>query len=172
MKKEHLAASIAGKALAAPTNEVEAKLVEIWSELLGIEKERIGIEDNFFELGGHSLKATLLMSKIHKQLNVKIPLVELFMNPTIKGISKYIKDLTEDKYVPVEPAEKKEYDALSSAQKRMYILTEMETGSIVYNMPLVLELEGKVDVKKLEEVFIKIIRRHESLCNRFWESGE
>ncbi|MCS4483579.1 phosphopantetheine-binding protein, partial [Clostridium botulinum] len=42
------------------------------------------MNDNFFDLGGHSLKATILMSKIHKELNREVPLKELFKSPTIK----------------------------------------------------------------------------------------
>jgi len=38
----------------APTNELEARLVSIWAEVLGVNREQIGIDDNFFELGGHS----------------------------------------------------------------------------------------------------------------------
>jgi amino acid adenylation domain-containing protein len=152
----------------APRDELEEKIALTWAEVLDMEKEIIGINDNFFELGGHSLKATLLISKMHKQLNVKIPLVELFTNPTIRSLSKHIKGSTgEDNYVSIEPREKMEYYALSSAQKRMFIVTEMETESIVYNMPTVSELEGKLDVKKLEEVFIKLIKRHESLRTSF-----
>jgi tyrocidine synthetase-3 len=55
-----------GKELTAPRNQIEKELLEIWSELLSVEKEYIGIDSNFFELGGHSLKATLLTSQIHK----------------------------------------------------------------------------------------------------------
>jgi amino acid adenylation domain-containing protein len=40
-----------------PEDEVEEKLAELWSEVLGMEKGLIGINSNFFELGGHSLKA-------------------------------------------------------------------------------------------------------------------
>ena len=49
----------AGKEYMPPTNETEKKLREIWSEVLHIEKEIIGIKDNFFYLGGHSLKGTI-----------------------------------------------------------------------------------------------------------------
>ncbi|SFB47264.1 non-ribosomal peptide synthetase, partial [Clostridium frigidicarnis] len=63
-----------------PRNKVEEKLVEIWSEVLGIKK--IGINDSFFELGGHSLKAMTLISKIHKETNKEVPLKELFKSPT------------------------------------------------------------------------------------------
>ena len=43
-----------GPGAASPTNEVERKVLEIWSDVLGIEKERIGLDDNFSELGAHS----------------------------------------------------------------------------------------------------------------------
>ncbi|MCP5054018.1 MAG: AMP-binding protein, partial [bacterium] len=49
-----------------PASVIEKKLLEIWVEVLGIGRDRIGIESNFFQLGGHSLKATLLVSEIYK----------------------------------------------------------------------------------------------------------
>ena len=52
----------------------------------------IGIDDDFFELGGHSLKATVLTSRIHKDLNVIVPLAEIFKTQTIRGLGEYIKN--------------------------------------------------------------------------------
>jgi acyl carrier protein len=69
-----------------PGNEREEKMVEIWSEILGIEKEVIGIHDNFFECGGNSLKLTILAAKVHEVFNVDLPLEEAFQTPTVKGI--------------------------------------------------------------------------------------
>jgi acyl carrier protein len=77
---------IAGEYI-APENEVETKLVEIWSEVLGIEKEKISITANFFRLGGHSLKAIILIEKLHKELNVRVPLAAIFRFPTIREIA-------------------------------------------------------------------------------------
>ncbi len=37
----------------APGSELERKLVDIWQQMLHI--QRVGIHDNFFKLGGHSL---------------------------------------------------------------------------------------------------------------------
>ncbi|NIM13070.1 MAG: amino acid adenylation domain-containing protein, partial [Candidatus Aminicenantes bacterium] len=69
----------------APRNEIEKKLVEIWREVLGLgDDTSIGIEDNFFDLGGHSLKATILAAKIHRELDIEIPLTEIFKSPTIR----------------------------------------------------------------------------------------
>ncbi|MBQ4803340.1 amino acid adenylation domain-containing protein [Aquimarina sp. MMG015] len=66
----------------APRNEMEIKLVEVWKELLGI--ERIGINENFFELGGHSLKLIKLVNAYHKIFNVEIKLKDLFVFKTIE----------------------------------------------------------------------------------------
>jgi acyl carrier protein len=82
----------------APGNRVEEKLAGIWSRVLGIEKGIIGTYSNFFQIGGHSLRATVLVSKIHKELNVKIPLAEIFKTPTIKGLSEFILQADQDKY--------------------------------------------------------------------------
>ncbi|MHB9940925.1 hypothetical protein CF065_04670 [Clostridium sporogenes] len=149
----------------APRNKVEETLAKIWSKILGVEK--IGINDNFFDLGGHSLKATILMSKIHKELNKEVSLKELFKSPTIKELGKYIEDAEENLYSKIEKVEEKEYYETSSAQKRMYMLQQFNKDSTVYNIPAVFELEGNVDKKKIEESFRKLIERHEALRTYF-----
>jgi amino acid adenylation domain-containing protein len=78
----------------APRNEVEEKLVKIWAGVLGegIVEDHIGIDTDFFELGGHSLKATVLASRIYKELNTAVPLGEIFKAPTIRKLSEYIQN--------------------------------------------------------------------------------
>jgi acyl carrier protein len=77
-----------GEEYETPGNEIEKKLAVIWSELLGIEIDLISINANFFELGGHSLRAATLISKIRKEFNVNLPLVELFKDPTVNALAK------------------------------------------------------------------------------------
>ncbi|UCH93607.1 MAG: amino acid adenylation domain-containing protein, partial [Candidatus Aminicenantes bacterium] len=149
----------------APGSETEQQLARIWSQVLGI--NRIGIHDNFFQLGGHSLNATVLVAKIHKELDVKIPLKVIFKVPVIRGLSEYIKGALREKYISVEPVEKKEYYALSSAQKRLYILQQMDVNSTGYNMPRVVLVEGETHKEELAEAFRKLIHRHESLRTAF-----
>ena len=74
----------------APSTEIEEKLVEIWSEVLKIDQELISVNRSFFELGGHSLKATVLVNKINKELNITIPLKEIFAKPTINQQAEFI----------------------------------------------------------------------------------
>ncbi|MCP5047403.1 MAG: amino acid adenylation domain-containing protein, partial [bacterium] len=157
----------AGDDYVAPRDPVENQLVVLWSKVLGIEPSNIGIEDNFFDLGGHSLKATIIVSKIHKALNVKVPLTEVFRTPTIRQLAQYIHAADRERYASIEPAEKKEYYGLSAAQKRLYILYQMDLESTAYNMPQFIPLRQTSSMEKLEEAFIKLIDRHESLRTSF-----
>lgn len=68
----------------APRNKTEQLLATIWEEVLGV--ERVGITDNFFALGGHSLKAILVLSRIQKELSLKLELRDLFMLPTLADL--------------------------------------------------------------------------------------
>ncbi len=149
----------------APRNEIEERLIEIWNSILSVGE--IGINDNFFELGGHSLKATVLMGKIHKELNVEIPLKEIFNLRTIKELSKYIISKEKSIYEEIKKVKKKDYYETSSAQKRMYIIQQLDKESLAYNMPMVFELEGEIDKVKIEEVLKKLCIRHEALRTSF-----
>jgi syringomycin synthetase protein SyrE len=73
-----------------PNTETEAKLIEIWADVLNVDPEIIGIETNFFSLGGHSLNATLLVSRMHREFNVKLPIADIFTTPFIKDLGRNI----------------------------------------------------------------------------------
>jgi len=70
--------------LAGPRNEVEAKLAEVWRELLPV--ERVGIEQNFFELGGHSLLVLQVTARIRRIFDGELAVRSVFEAPTIAGL--------------------------------------------------------------------------------------
>jgi phthiocerol/phenolphthiocerol synthesis type-I polyketide synthase E len=75
---------------AAPENEVEEQLAELWSGLLGIEK--VGIHDDFFGLGGHSLLATQIVARVRDLFHLDLPLQSIFEAPTIARYALLIED--------------------------------------------------------------------------------
>ncbi|MCP4218143.1 MAG: AMP-binding protein, partial [bacterium] len=155
----------------APRTDMEKILVDTWSEVLSVDKKIIGIGADFFQLGGHSLIATILTAKLHKVLNVKVPLTVIFQCPTIRLLSEYINSAQKEKHQCIEPVEKKEYYQLSSAQKRLYLLQQMTPGSTAYNIPETIsvgtEAGMELDKERLENTFIELIQRHESLRTSF-----
>ncbi|NKF08878.1 AMP-binding protein, partial [Clostridium gasigenes] len=148
-----------------PRTDIEKKIAEIWEEVLGIEK--VGINDNFFEIGGNSLKAILVTTKIGKELKKDISVKSIFENPIIKLLSKYIDESIDTVYSMIEKVEEQEYYKMSSAQKRIYSIQEFEKESIAYNMPFIFKVEGGVNKEKYEQIFEKLIKRHESLRTYF-----
>ncbi len=70
-------------AFVPPRNEMDATLVAIWQELLGV--GHIGINDNFFSLGGHSL---LIIRMLHlaREMNVQLQFKDVFLYQTIEKL--------------------------------------------------------------------------------------
>lgn len=76
----------------APRNEMEAALVDIWKEVL--ELERVGIHDDFFRIGGDSILSIRLISRINKHFNVSLVIGQLYESSTITGICNQINNNT------------------------------------------------------------------------------
>ncbi|MDQ1352181.1 MAG: hypothetical protein QG657_2487 [Acidobacteriota bacterium] len=161
-----------------PRDEIERKLVTTWTAVLGeppAGRPGIGIDDNFFKLGGHSIKAAKLVLKIHKQMNIKVPVNVLFENPTIRGLAGYIKKAEKEKYTAIPPAEEREYYPLTAGQKQFYITRHAGHDGAVYNVQNLVQLEGKLSPnaqERLENVFKELIHRHESLRTSFEIIGD
>ncbi|MNZ22727.1 Plipastatin synthase subunit C [compost metagenome] len=150
---------------AAPRNELEETLVNIFQEVLGL--EQVSIHDSFFEIGGHSLKATRVVNLIESTVGVRLPLKTLFERTTVVELSEFLHQEEEHTYEAIPQAEKQSYYPMSSAQRRMYVIHELEDLGTVYNMPGVTKIEGELDLDKIKEIFHKLTQRHESLRTSF-----
>ncbi len=80
------------RAFVAPRDRLESELTFIWEELF--DTKPISILDNFFDLGGHSLLALSLVSRIQRSFGTKVPLVELFEEPTVAHLADLLRGKT------------------------------------------------------------------------------
>ncbi len=147
------------------SSEVEERLVEILKDVLKISS--LGVDDNFFEIGGNSLNATILLNKIHKEFTVDIHLSQLFENQTISNMAVLIEKIENAEYTQVKKVEEKAYYNVSSAQRRIFVLNSMDVHDTSYNIPVVLEVSGDINIQRLKTAIEKIIDRHEALRTSF-----
>ncbi|WP_439024915.1 amino acid adenylation domain-containing protein [Bacillus halotolerans] len=148
-----------------PGNEVESKLTDLWKEVLGI--SHAGIKHNFFDLGGNSIRAAALAARIHKELDVNLSLKDIFKFPTIEQLADKALHMEKNRYAPIPAAKEMPYYPVSSAQRRMYLLSHAEGGELTYNMTGAMSVEGTVDPARLNAAFQKLIERHEALRTSF-----
>jgi acyl transferase domain-containing protein/acyl carrier protein len=73
---------------AAPRNQTEQKLAEIWQGVLGI--EQVGVHDNFFELGGDSLLITRVHAKFVEVFERDMSVANLMQYPTIADLAQQL----------------------------------------------------------------------------------
>jgi acyl carrier protein len=74
----------------APRTEREKQVCEIWSEVLGLPKEKVGIQDDFFRLGGNSILAIRLVNKLNKELKSQLRVSTIFQKHTVEKLTKYL----------------------------------------------------------------------------------
>ena len=111
---------------AAPRNDIDVAIAEIWQRLLGI--EQVGIYDNFFELGGHSLLATQVASRLRESLKVDLPLRTLFEVTTIADLSDKISSTQQVMSGPTDVgAILEELEQLSEEEAQQLLSTEVQT---------------------------------------------
>ncbi len=74
----------------APRDGMEENLVKIWAQVLGIEKEKIGVRDTFFELGGNSLNLVRMVSVVSRELVTEVLVARVYQAPVIEEMAKDI----------------------------------------------------------------------------------
>jgi surfactin family lipopeptide synthetase A len=70
-------------------------------------------------------------------------------------------------YQPIEPVPERDHYPVSSAQKRLFIISQFEKTGISYNIPMVMEISGNLDLAKFDAAFQKLIKRHEAFRTSF-----
>jgi amino acid adenylation domain-containing protein/non-ribosomal peptide synthase protein (TIGR01720 family) len=152
-----------------PEGPDELAIADVWGDVLRV--PRVGRHDNFFALGGHSLLATRVVSKLRGRLGVELSLRSLFDRPTVAGLAEAVADARRGEVAAPAPevgaAERGKEVPLSFAQERLWVLDQLEPGSVSYTLPNPIRLHGHVDVPGLGRALTEIVRRHEALRTTF-----
>lgn len=149
----------------APRNDQEAQVTSIFSKVLGIKK--IGIRDNFFDLGGHSLRATKVINELELLTGLRLPLRTIFTHPTAEALAELLCTSKNEVFISIPKARTKAYYPMSFSQRRIFVISELESLGTVYNIPVAMKMKGKLDQEKIKKVLLTLINRHEILRTGF-----
>jgi amino acid adenylation domain-containing protein len=157
-----------------PLGWFEQTLAAVWSQVLGCGP--VGRHDDFFALGGHSLLATQLVSRIRQTFQVELPLHRLFELPTVSALAAEV-ETAAGRFSDVAVATPsilarprragREELPLSFSQERLWFLNQLQPDSAFYNIPLALELCGRLALPALAASLSRVVARHEVLRTTF-----
>ncbi|HTE56368.1 MAG TPA: amino acid adenylation domain-containing protein, partial [Kofleriaceae bacterium] len=154
-----------------PGTQTEITLAALWGEVLPTGD--VEADDSFFERGGHSLLAAQLVTRIARVFGVVLPVRSVFEAPTLSGLAERVDAALsrgeKRAAAPMRRAETADGAPLSSAQRRLWIVQQLETESVVYNEPVAAWLSGvgTLDTDALERALAALVERHEVLRTRF-----
>ncbi|MGA9567228.1 MAG: amino acid adenylation domain-containing protein, partial [Candidatus Korobacteraceae bacterium] len=144
----------------------EDALSKIWCEVLHV----LHVENsaNFFDIGGDSLKAMEVIQRVSEDLQVDLPLIAFFEDPTISHLVAVVDELKAVGTTPpiTRVADRGEFP-LSHSQLVFWLLEQQNPDSGIYNKPRIFRIHGKVDPDVMERSLNALRRRHEILRVRF-----
>jgi amino acid adenylation domain-containing protein/non-ribosomal peptide synthase protein (TIGR01720 family) len=157
----------------APRDAEEELIAQHWSAVLG--RDRVGVTENFLALGGDSILATRLVARLRAALQLDLPLRSLFDAPTVEELAEVVRELRAASTTPappITPAPPVEDYPLSYAQERLWFVCQWEAANRAYNIPLAVELEGRLDYDALQRSVDLLCARHEVLRMSFVSSAQ
>ena len=144
-------------------NAVEEILVQVWQEVLGLEK--VGINENFFELGGDSILSIQIVAKA-KRGGLTLKVQQIFQYQTIAELARVVstnQNATElDEAVGEVP--------LTPIQARFFGLGLPNPHH--FNQAVMLEVDPRPELGLLERVINRLVAHHDALRLRFTESAD
>ncbi|WP_044621684.1 non-ribosomal peptide synthetase [Photobacterium gaetbulicola] len=164
-----LAGGGGGMPLATPT---EHQLAAIWQSVLEL-NERPYADSDFFVLGGHSLLAVKMAVRVRSQFGCELPLKVVLAERKLAQLAEFIDSVAVATCRPTLTKRAVQSRRLPTfAQQRMWFIEQVPNGAGLYNMPMVVNLQGELDIVRLSQVIKRRVLRFEALRTVFDSRGD
>jgi amino acid adenylation domain-containing protein/non-ribosomal peptide synthase protein (TIGR01720 family) len=151
------------QAYAAPRNEIETTLAQVWAEVLGI--GQVGIDDNFFALGGDSILALQMVSRA-RQSGLAVTPKDLFQHQSVAMLALVAR--RDASRIDQGPAS----GEVPLTPIQAWFFHQQQAQPHHWNQAVLLELRQPLDLAHLEAALHAVVRHHDSLRLRFARDAE
>lgn len=157
-----------------PSTSAEQLVQMLWSSVLGMNTDMIGLDDHFFRLGGDSIAAMRLVSEAHKA-SLELTVAEIFQHPTLEQMARNAFKLVDqvDHDIPpfslldhgvdigsliygVDPSAIEDAYPCTPIQEGLFSLSSKRPGD--YIMRMVLELSPTISLSSFCAAWESVVR--------------
>jgi amino acid adenylation domain-containing protein len=156
---------------------LESYLIELLARVLSIAPDDINPQEPLSTLGLDSLKVFELKNRIEVELEVEVSVADFFEGmSTLALATKILAQLTTDAIPSISLTQQEKNTSihpLSFAQQGLWFINQLTPDTPTYNIPIVINFKGCINLTALQDSFNEIIRRHEVLRTSFTvENGQ
>lgn len=150
-----------------PRTPDEEKMARLWAEVLHRDAVSIGPQSDFFELGGTSLTAGALIGRIGRTLGTALGFQDLFTARTLRRMAAAAAAAADAHLEPISAVPTAVPVPLHPQQRGLYALWQTDEASLAYNIPVRLDVSGRLDADRLRTALDLLAERHDALRTRF-----
>ncbi|MBY3203460.1 condensation domain-containing protein [Rhizobium laguerreae] len=155
-----------------PMTAMEARVADLFAQVLRLQPAHIGRDANFFSLGGHSIALTRLAALIHSVCRVNIKMSQIFHSPTVESVARLVAERGRTSPERMARTETRDVYPASPVQEQLFVARHRGGHPTAYNTPVFLDLGHGVDPERLRRAAEQLIARHEVLRTAFVASGD
>lgn len=154
--------------------EIEKTLIEIYQFFF--KSSQITYKSNLYHLNGDSIIAMQIAARINEKFGLNIYMSAIFEHPIIQDMAHFIErkinnDSSINKKKILVPYSADKFP-IAPAQKKLFILWKIEPTNPYYNISSIYRLKGHIDIERLKNAYINIIKINESLRTNFLEDKQ
>ena len=144
-----------------PQNEMQQHIFDIVANVIG--NTNFGIDTELYSVGLTSINSVSLSLKLTDAFSVNVQIRDFRENDTVEKLEKYILSRNNEEILPVCD----EY-SITKIQEGIFFETQTHTGTTIYNIPLLLELNDEIDLQRLKQAVAAAVDAHPYLNVRFY----
>ena len=157
------AAELSTTKVVAPRTPAERLLIEIWSEVLGVDEARVSIEDNFFALGGDSILSIQVVARAGRR-GLRLTPRQLFDHPTVERLAASAGAATS---VSTGAGESVSGHKVPLTPIQRWFFEQEYPEPHHFNQAVLLRTRPEVSARVLEQALTLLVARHDALRLRF-----